>query len=98
MLLAEVDGEVAGYVSWTVPYSIWRGAEFMQIDDLFVWEQYRGRKVGEALMQAAREACRDRGLAVMKWEVESDNPGAIRFYKSLGAEVTEKGFCRWAVV
>ncbi|MFC7049015.1 GNAT family N-acetyltransferase [Emcibacter nanhaiensis] len=97
VLLAEVDGEVAGYVSWTVPYSIWRGREFMQIDDLYVREKFRGRKVGAALMREARVLCRAWGLAVMKWEVESDNHGAIRFYQKLGAEVTEKGICRWAV-
>ncbi|WP_417319620.1 GNAT family N-acetyltransferase [Emcibacter sp.] len=97
VLLAEVDGAVAGYVSWTVNYSIWRGADVMQIDDLYVWEKFRGQSVGKALMRDARAQAQARGLAVMKWEVETDNRGAIKFYKNLGAEVSEKGFCRWTV-
>ncbi|MEL6538117.1 MAG: GNAT family N-acetyltransferase [Bacteroidota bacterium] len=96
-LVAEVEGKPAGYLSYTWNYSIWKGATYLNVDDVFVWEQYRGKKVGEALMQAAKALCESRGVDSLRWEVEEDNAGAIRFYERLGAEVTVKGVCKWKI-
>ncbi|WP_281557573.1 GNAT family N-acetyltransferase [Thalassomonas sp. RHCl1] len=95
VLLAEINGEVAGYCSYTWNYSIWLGARYMNIDDVFVWEDFRGQKVGEALMLKAKEVGLSRGASRIRWEVEQDNHGAIKFYRRLGANVDIKGVCRW---
>jgi GNAT superfamily N-acetyltransferase len=103
VLLAEVESEgksggkreIAGYVSYTWNYSIWLGANIMNIDDVFVWQAFRGQKVGEALMVKAREVCHANGCKRLKWEVEQDNHQAIKFYQRLGAEVNIKGVCVW---
>lgn len=97
VLLAEFDGTVAGFASYTWNYSIWYGASYMNIDDVFVSEEFRGQKIGEALMHKAKEVCKERGASRIKWEVEEDNHGAIKFYKRLGADVTVKGVCSWPV-
>ncbi len=96
VLLAEVDGEVAGYASWAANYSIWLGGHYMNIDDVFVWERFRGLRVGEALMQRSRALCRELGLPRLRWEVQPDNTGAIRFYERLGATMRTKGVFGWA--
>jgi len=95
--LAEVDGRIAGYVSYGWNYSIWLGSSYINIDDVFVWEEYRGQKVGEALMYKVRDKCKQMGFERVKWEVEKDNHQAIKFYQRLGADVDIKGFCRWNV-
>ena len=69
----------------------------MNIDDVFVWERYRGQKVGEALMLKAKEICKAKDVRKMKWEVERDNHKAIKFYERLGANVNIKGVCNWSV-
>ena len=93
-LLAEIDGRAVGFVSWTRVYGIWRGGDYLNLDDLFVAEAARGAGVGEALMRAfAAEAARE-GLSA-RWEVRSDNHGARRFYARLGAEQEEKVVVRW---
>ncbi len=97
VLLAEIDGKSAGYASYTWNYSIWLGSLYMNIDDVFVWEEFRGKKVGEALMMKARDVCKSHGAMRLKWEVEQDNHQAIKFYERLGAEVDVKGVCRWGV-
>ncbi len=97
VLLAEVDGKVAGYASYTWNYSIWLGAEVMNIDDVFVWPQFRGQKAGEALMLKARAVCQAKGCQRIRWEVEQDNHQAIKFYQRLGAQIDIKGVCRWGV-
>lgn len=96
-LIAKFDGKVAGYVSYTWNYSIWLGGDYMNIDDLFVWEKYRGKKIGELLMQKAKEICKRKNIERIRWEVQKDNIGAIKFYKRLGAEINTKGIFRWNV-
>jgi len=95
VLLAEVDGNVAGYCSYTWNYSIWLGSTTMNIDDVFVWEHFRGQKVGEHLMSKAKEVCQSNGGNRIRWEVEKDNLAAIKFYERLGANIDIKGLFKW---
>ncbi len=97
ILLAEVDGEIAGYTSYTWNYSIWLGSTYMNIDDVFVWQKFRGKKVGEALMHKAKEVCKTHGGSRVSWRVEKDNSGAIKFYQRLGAKLEIKGVFIWDV-
>lgn len=98
VLLAEYNGEPAGYVSYTTNYSIWLGADVVMIDDVFVIEKYRGKGIGEALMLRMKEVARAGGHTRLRWGVESDNHGAIRFYERLGATLHTKGICTWDVL
>lgn len=97
VLLAEINGENAGYCSYTWNYSIWLGSSYMNIDDVFVWEKFRGQQVGEKLMFKTKEVCLAKGGSRIKWEVEQDNHGAIKFYERLGANIDIKGLFRWDV-
>ena len=94
-LLAEVDGRVAGFVTWTWLHSIWLGGRVMNVDDLFVDAACRGRGVGETLMHAARDTCRALGAPHLRWEFEADNAAAIRFYERLGARRRTRGLFAW---
>ena len=93
ILLAEIDGRAVGFVSWTRVYGIWRGEDYLNLDDLFVVEAARGAGVGEALMRVF--AAETEGLGA-RWEVRTDNRGARRFYDRLGAEQEEKVVVRWS--
>lgn len=97
VLLAELNGQVAGYCSYTWNYSIWLGSTYMNIDDVFVWENFRGKQVGETLMRKAKEVCLNKGASRIKWEVEQNNHGAIKFYEGLGAKMDIKGLFRWDI-
>ncbi len=94
-LLAELDGLVAGFVTWTWLHSIWLASRVMNVDDIYVEVACRGQGVGEALMHAARDACRARGAPRLRWEVEADNAAAIRFYERLGARLRSRGLFGW---
>lgn len=96
-LLAYFDDKVAGYVSYTWNYSIWSGEDYMNIDDVFVWDEFRGKKIGEALMLKAKEICKQKNINRIRWEVEKDNAGAIKFYERLGAQVDVKGIFKWSI-
>ncbi len=94
-LLAEINSEVVGYLSYTWNYSIWNGCDYMNLDDLYVTSEYRGQKVGLHLMRYAQDFCADKGINLIRWEVQKDNIKAIKFYNKLGAKMTEKGIFRW---
>lgn len=97
VLIAEDNGSTAGFLSWTTCYSIWRCAPYMQIDDVFVHDEFRGMGVGEALMNESRRICGVQGLSRIKWEVQPDNAAAIRFYERLGAKGYDKRLFSWIV-
>ncbi|TFW01539.1 GNAT family N-acetyltransferase [Oxalobacteraceae bacterium OM1] len=94
-VLAEIDGAAAGYVSYTVNYSIWAGNQYLHVDDVFVAEPFRQAGVGTLLMQAIAKEATTHGLAFVRWTVETDNVRAIAFYQKLGATVWPKGLCTW---
>jgi len=96
VLLAEVDGETVGFLSYMVRYSIWGGSEFINLDDLFVSEAARGRGVGRALMCRLAEIAVAQGM-VVRWEVMTDNEPAKAFYTAIGAKLNEKMIARWPV-
>lgn len=95
-LLAEVDGREVGYLSWTQPYGIWRGGDYLNLDDIFVDDSVRGQGVGEALMRRFAEIAISLDLPA-RWEVKTDNLAARRFYDRLGADQDDKTIVRWPV-
>ncbi|MCG8329642.1 MAG: GNAT family N-acetyltransferase [Chitinophagales bacterium] len=96
-LIARYNGEVAGYLSFTWNYSIWNGGNYMNMDDLFVLEAFRGKRVGEQLMLHAKGICETNKINSIRWEVESNNSKAISFYSKLGAKMYSKGIFKWKI-
>lgn len=85
VFLAEIEGTVAGYAFTFETYSTFLALPTLYLEDLFVLPQYRGHKVGYALMlHLASEAVR-RGCGRMEWVVLDWNTHAQDFYNRLGA-------------
>ena len=85
VLLAYWDQEPAGYALFFDFYSTWRGRQ-MFLEDLFVREAFRGRKVGKSLLAAVARIAEREGSHALRWEVLDWNQIAVNFYESLGAE------------
>src|SRR5436309_11837741 len=69
IFLASLDGQVAGYAFVFETYSTFLALPSLYLEDLFVLPEFRGRKVGYALMKyLAREALR-RGCGRLDWMV-----------------------------
>jgi GNAT superfamily N-acetyltransferase len=85
VLLAYWDQEPAGYALFFDFYSTWRGRQ-MFLEDLFVRETFRGRKVGKSLLAAVARVAEREGCHGLRWEVLDWNHTAVQFYESLGAE------------
>ena len=88
-LIAEWDGQPAGYALVFDYYSTWLGRGLF-LEDLFVREKFRSKGIGKALLAlVARIAVHEHCYGV-HWEVLDWNAKAIEFYKSLGAKFSEQ--------
>ena len=85
VLLAYWDQDPAGYALFFDFYSTWIGRQ-MFLEDLFVRETFRGRKIGKALLAAVARIAEGQGCHALRWEVLNWNRTAVKFYESLGAE------------
>src|SRR5437588_5908675 len=86
VVIAEWNGQPAGFALFFYNYSTWQGRAGLFLEDLFVRPAFRGRGIGKALLVhlaqiAVKENCRR-----LEWQVLDWNTSAIDFYTSLGAQ------------
>lgn len=91
---AEIDGAVAGYVTYTTPYNVWAGRRLLHVDDLYVRKAFRSRGIGALLMARIGEIAAA-SRSQVRWMVKPENRRAIAFYESLGATIVLRGMCYW---
>ena len=84
-LIAEWDGQPAGYALFFGCYSTWAGPR-LHLEDLFVRAQFRGKGIGMALLSSVARIALQENCCAMRWEVLDWNENAIALYKALGAE------------
>lgn len=95
VLIAEIDGTAAGYVSSLRRPYLWVGGDLLALDDLYVREQFRDAGVGRALMlELARHALPDR--LTIGWGLRLENEAGYRFYDRLGAKLVTKTAASWS--
>lgn len=83
-LVAEVGGEFAGLCLYFPIFSTWMGRPGVYVQDLYVEDRFRGRKIGERLLRRVAAQCREQGGVYLRLSVDSDNEGAKAFYERLG--------------
>jgi len=89
-LIAEWDGQTAGYALFFGFYSTWEGRPGLFLEDLFVREIFRGKGIGKALLANVAGIAQRENCYGVRWEVLDWNQAAIDFYKGLGAEFRDQ--------
>lgn len=84
-LLAEWNGQPAGYASTFYFYSTYQGRSAIFIEDLFVPDKFRSKGIGKSLLAAVARLAVQEGCFGLRWEVLDWNRPAIEWYKKLGA-------------
>jgi GNAT superfamily N-acetyltransferase len=84
-VIAEWNGQVAGYALLFDFYSSFQGRAGLFLDDLFVREEFRKHGIGKALVAHVAGIAWKEGYFCMRWEVLDWNTPAIDFYRNLGA-------------
>ena len=83
VLVAEVEGAVAGYASYG-PWRAFDGYRLTVEHSVYVDGAFRGKGLARALMTALIERARDAGLHVMIAAIEAENRPSIALHESLG--------------
>ena len=90
VLIAEWDGQPAGFALYFYNYSTFQGRPGLYLEDVFVRPPYRGKGIGKALLLHVAKIAVDEGCGRFQWQVLDWNTPAIEFYESLGAEVMKE--------
>jgi len=85
-LIAQQDGEPAGFALCFYSYSTWLGRPGVYLEDLFVLPRFRGLGIGKALLQRVAGVAVEKECPRLGWEVLDWNTPAIEFYSAMGAE------------
>jgi GNAT superfamily N-acetyltransferase len=88
-LIAEWDGQVAGYAVVFGYYSTWAGPGLF-LEDLFVREAFRRRGIGKGLLAAVARLAVEEGCYGIHWSVLDWNEKAIELYRAMGAEFRDQ--------
>ena len=87
--VAEAAGnKIVGFASFFFAYYSWTG-KALYLDDLYVVEQYRRRKVGAQLLEAVIDLAKREQCKKIRWQVSNWNENAINFYKKIGASIDD---------
>ncbi len=85
-LMAEHDGQPAGFAFYFFSYSTWLGRPGLYLEDLFVYPDFRGLGIGKALLKRVAAIAVEKDCPRLGWEVLDWNTPAIEFYSAMGAE------------
>jgi GNAT superfamily N-acetyltransferase len=89
-LIAENDGQPAGFAFYFFNYSTWVGRPGIYLEDLFVHPEFRGLGIGKALLQRVAAIAVEKGCKRLQWAVLDWNTPAIDFYCAMGAEFLDE--------
>ena len=87
VLLAEWDGQPAGFALWFYSFSTWAGRPGLYLEDLFVRPEFRGHGLGKALLKRLAAIALEQGCTRYQWSVLDWNQPSLDFYESQGAKV-----------
>ncbi|MEH1848290.1 MAG: GNAT family N-acetyltransferase [Nostoc sp.] len=90
VLLAEVDGDIIGLVTYHFIYSTFLAKPVIWLDDLYVKAEHRSHKVGQALMLRLGKIGQEKGCGKIDWTVAVSNERGIKFYERIGAKIINK--------
>lgn len=95
ILVAELNGEIAGLVTYFHRFHIWFGENLIEIDDLFVRQSARGHGIGKRLLLAIGQQAKRENVHV-KWTITTNNVRTIHMYRRMGIDYNPRGLCLWA--
>ena len=87
-VVAEYEGEIIGMATIQTLISTAEGGPAGVIEDLVVSESYRGRGIGQAIMNHLVSWAEQRGLSRLQLLADRDNRSALEFYRKQGWSTT----------
>ncbi len=92
LIVAEIDGQVAGTMQLTLLPGLSRhGMLRAQIEAVRVAAGQRGQGLGQAMIEWAIEQARGHGCGLVQLTSDKRRPDAIRFYEAMGFTASHEG-------
>ncbi len=86
-MVGEHHGEVVTFALFFHNYSTFLARKGLYLEDLYVKQVHRGKGFGKQMLVALARLARERNCGRFEWSVLDWNENAIRFYRSVGADV-----------
>ena len=86
VLLAVLDGRIVGIAVCFFGFSTFRARPLLNVHDLAVLPEHRGRGIGRLLLDEVEKRARQRGCCKLTLEVRTDNGRALGLYERVGFE------------
>ncbi len=86
-LIGEENDTPVAYSLFFHNFSTFLGRKGLYLEDLYVKPEYRGKGYAKTMLKQLAKLAQQRDCARFEWSVLDWNENAIRFYKSLGADV-----------
>ena len=83
IIVFDKDNTVVGYAILVFFWSNEYGGDFIEIDELFVLKDYRGRGIGTAFFQWVEETWGEKAVA-LALQTTPSNESAVAFYERMG--------------
>lgn len=84
LLARDEAGRAAGFATVYWSWSTTSACRIGVMNDLFVIESARGQGLAEALIEASRSECANRGARSLQWQTAPDNTRARAVYDRIG--------------
>jgi GNAT superfamily N-acetyltransferase len=95
LLAHEATDVFTGLLTAFENFSTFTVSPMINIHDVFVFKEHRGKGVGRQLMNAIIDEAKKRKCSRITLEVRKDNINAQALYRSLGFEEVEQGMFYW---
>ena len=87
-LVYEIDNHIVAIAHYRQMPSPLRGKNIGFLDDLYVHPDYRGRKIGEDIINKLNEISKERGWGLIRWITRNDNHSAKSLYDRIANKST----------
>lgn len=87
-LVAEIDGRLVGMATYYSIFSSFIAKPGLWLDDLYVYEDFRGQNIGRKPLTRLCQLAREGGCGRVDWHVSALNERGIQFYQSIGATIS----------
>ena len=82
--VAQIDGQIVGYLILTFGFSFEYGGRDAFIDEVFIAAPFRGKGLGREAMAVAQTCAQEHGVRALHLEVEPHRTAAASLYASVG--------------
>ncbi|SOE24101.1 phosphinothricin acetyltransferase [Spirosomataceae bacterium TFI 002] len=89
IVIAEIDGKVAGYASYG-PFRPWDGYRFSIEHSIYTHNDFQRKGVGKALIETLIQQAKKSGYKTMIGCIDAKNINSIHFHQKFGFDIVGK--------